>query len=313
MAQPSTAFSTYDAVGNREDLVDYIYDVSPTETPLLSALPRAKATAVTHEWQTDALDAAGTNYLVEGDDAAAAVHTASVRLSNKCQILGKTSIVTGTQMAVSHAGRDDERAYQLDKMMKAIKRDLDFAICDNNAKVTGNDSTAREMAGFPTYIVSNYSKASNGTLAAGTGADAYTAGTARVFTEDLLQSALELAYTNGGNPSLGIVNAFNKRKISGFAGNSTRIDKGEDKKLVAAIEVYVGDFHTIEFKPSRFSEPAMCLLVDPEMAAVAYLRPFEVNELAISGDYSKDQIIVEATLEVRNEKAHAMVFDLTTS
>jgi len=49
MAQPSNTFSSYDAVGNREDLVDFIYDISPIETPLLSALPRAKARAVTHE------------------------------------------------------------------------------------------------------------------------------------------------------------------------------------------------------------------------------------------------------------------------
>ncbi len=313
MTQPSTAFSTYDAIGNREDLADYIYDVSPTECPLMQALPRAKAIATNHEWQTDALDAANTNYAVEGDDAAAATHTATVRKANRLQILTKTSIVTGTQMAVKHAGRDDEKAYQLDKMIKALKRDIEFAISDNNAKVTGNDSTAREMAGFPAYIITNYSKASGGTLATGDGTDAYAAGSARVFTEDLLQAALELAYTNGGNPSMGVVNAFNKRKVSLFAGNATRFDKSEDKKLVASIDVYVGDFHTIEFKPSRFSEIAMCYLVDPEFAAVAYLRPLEVNPLAIAGDYSKDQVLVECTLEVRNEKAHAMVFDLTTS
>ena len=279
----------------------------------MQALPRAKAIATNHEWQTDALDAAGTNYAVEGDDAAAAVHTATVRRANRLQILTKTSIVTGTQMAVKHAGRDDEKAYQLDKMIKALKRDIEFAICDNNAKVTGNDSTAREMAGFPAYIITNYSKASGGTLATGDGTDAYTDGTARAFTEDLLQAALELAYTNGGNPSLGLVNAFNKRKVSLFAGNATRFDKSEDKKLVAAIDVYVGDFHTIDFKPSRFLETDMCYLVDPEYAAVAWLRPLEVQPLAISGDYSKDLVLAELTLEVRNEKAHAMVFDLTVS
>lgn len=30
MAQVSGTFSTYDAVGNREDLTDVIYDISPT-------------------------------------------------------------------------------------------------------------------------------------------------------------------------------------------------------------------------------------------------------------------------------------------
>ena len=313
MAQPTTAFSTYDAKGNREDLVDYIYDVSPTDAPLMQAIPRVKAMGVLHEWQVDALDSAGTNYKIEGDDAPAATHTATTRRGNRCQILSKTSIVTGTQMAVKHAGRDDERAYQLDKMIKSLKRDIEFAISDNNAAVTGNDTLAREMAGFPAWIFTNYSKHSGGTLPTGDGSDAYSDGTARVFTEDLLQAALELAYTNGGNPSLGIVNAFNKRKVSLFAGNATRFDKSEDKKLVAAIDVYVGDFHTIDFKPSRFIETDMCYLVDPEYAALAWLRPLEVSELAISGDYSKDLVLAECTLEVRNEQAHAMVFDLTVS
>ena len=33
MAQPTGSFSSYDAVGNREDLSDMIYDVSPSDTP----------------------------------------------------------------------------------------------------------------------------------------------------------------------------------------------------------------------------------------------------------------------------------------
>ena len=62
MAQPSETFSTYDSVGNREDLSDIIYDVSPTETPYLSSMPKGKSTSTKHEWQTRALTAAsGSN------------------------------------------------------------------------------------------------------------------------------------------------------------------------------------------------------------------------------------------------------------
>lgn len=35
MAQPADTFSTYDAIGNREDLADVIYDVSPTGVSVL--------------------------------------------------------------------------------------------------------------------------------------------------------------------------------------------------------------------------------------------------------------------------------------
>ena len=42
-------FQTYDAVGNREDLTDVIYDISPTETPFISTVGKGKAKATYHE------------------------------------------------------------------------------------------------------------------------------------------------------------------------------------------------------------------------------------------------------------------------
>ncbi len=59
MAQPSPApFSTYDAIGNREDLSNFIYMISPTDVPVMSKIARTSADATYHEWQTDSLAAA---------------------------------------------------------------------------------------------------------------------------------------------------------------------------------------------------------------------------------------------------------------
>jgi hypothetical protein len=52
MAAPTNTFLTTAAIGNREDLSDIIYRISPTDTPLLNMAPKAKATATLHEWQT---------------------------------------------------------------------------------------------------------------------------------------------------------------------------------------------------------------------------------------------------------------------
>ena len=41
MAQPTNLYDTYDTTGIREDLVDVIYNISPEDTPILSAIPRA--------------------------------------------------------------------------------------------------------------------------------------------------------------------------------------------------------------------------------------------------------------------------------
>ena len=161
MTQPTGTFSQYDAIGNREDLGDVIFDVSPEETPFLSAIKRNKAKNVNHEWQTDALTAASaTNAHVEGDDATPTAPAATTRLGNYTQILKKHAVVTGTQQdGMNPAGRKKEMAYQLARRMKEIKRDLESSMIGGAAigvaKVAGNDTTARKMGSIYTYLTSN--------------------------------------------------------------------------------------------------------------------------------------------------------------
>ena len=142
MALPTNTFATYEAVGNREDLSDVIYRIDPTDTPFMTGCERTKATAVNHEWQTQALAAVDTgNYVLEGDDATTDAATPTVRLGNVCQISDKVARVTGTQQAVEHAGRDDELAYQ--EMLKGLelKRDMETILVGVNvAKVAGSDA-----------------------------------------------------------------------------------------------------------------------------------------------------------------------------
>ena len=139
MALPASTFVTYQAVGNREDLSDMIYRIDPTDTPFMSAAEKEKATAVNHEWQTQALaPASSANAQLEGDDATTTATTPTVRLGNLCQISYKVARVSGTQQAVDHAGRDNELAYQ--EMLKGLelKRDIEtILVGTNQAKVVG--------------------------------------------------------------------------------------------------------------------------------------------------------------------------------
>src|SRR6266511_350809 len=113
MALPTNTFATYEAVGNREDLSDVIYRIDPTDTPAMTGFERAKATAVNHEWQTQALAAVDTsNYVLEGDDATTDAATPTVRLGNVCMISDKVARVTGTQQAVHHAGRLQQAGHE---------------------------------------------------------------------------------------------------------------------------------------------------------------------------------------------------------
>jgi hypothetical protein len=112
-----------------------------------------------------------------------------------------------------------------------------------------------------------------------------------------------------------LVGSFNKQKVSGFTGNSTRMDMAEDRSLVATIDVYVSDFGEVRVVADRIlrSSGRTALVVDTEMWEVAYLRPFGVQDLAKTGDAEKKQLLVEYTLVAKNEAANGKIADLTTS
>jgi hypothetical protein len=320
MALPTNTFATYEAVGNREDLSDVIYRIDPTDTPAMSGCARETATAVNHEWQTQALAAVDTaNAVLEGDDATTDAATPTVRLGNICQISDKVARVTGTQRAVEHAGRDDELEYQ--EMLKGLelKRDMEsILVGTNQAKITGNDSTARKTASVLSWIKTNTSKGSAGGAAdpsAADGTGTRTDGTQRAFTEAQLKSVLQSTWNSGGKPDVIMVGGFNKQVFSTFTGRATPMEDTKSKKIVAAVDAYESDFGRLKIVPNRFQRARDVLVLQMDMWAVAYLngRRMVSIPLAKTGDSDRRQMLSEYALVSRNEKASGGVFDLTTA
>ena len=313
MAQPTNTFDTYDSIGEREDLSDVIYNISPTDTPFLSSAAKTQATAVLHEWQTDSLAAAVTNnQVIEGDDATAEAISATTRLSNSCQIMDKVIAITGTQEAVDKAGRASEIAYQIAKKAKELKRDLEASLTSNNAEVTGSATAARVAGGLRSWVATNDVMGTSGT-SGGAGNTAATNGTQRAFTESLLKTVIKSVWNAGGNPTMIMVGPFNKQKLSGFTGNSTRFDAGADATLYTSVDVYASDFGQLQVVPNRFSRDRDAWVLDMDFWGVAFLRDFSMHDLAKTGDTEKKQLLLDATLESRNEAASGCVADLTTS
>tara|TARA_B110000902_G_scaffold145071_1_gene167285 strand:- start:1407 stop:2360 length:954 start_codon:yes stop_codon:yes gene_type:complete len=314
-------YQTYQAIGNREDLVDIIYSISPTETPFMSGVAKTKATNTLHEWQTDALAPVAANAVVEGADISYVTVTPSVKETNYTQISTKGIKVSGTQDSVTSAGRNNELAYQVAKGAKELKRDMEVALLSNVAKAAGNATTARKLGGAPTWYETNVDAASGGS-GAGNGA-IRTDGTAqRAFTEAQLKGVLVKCYNQGGNPNMIMVNAFNKQKLSGFTGGSTRFDAAEDRRLITSIDVYESDFGTMQVAPNRFIRGANgtaakigqdAHILDMEYWAVSFLRDFSLQTPAQTSDADQRFMVAEYTLESRNEKASGLITDLTTS
>lgn len=317
MTQPANVYSVYDASGttgvgkgNREDLVGLVYDISPTDTPVLTALPRTTASAVLHEWVTHTLTAAAANEKIEGDDATIDAAVAKTRLNNRCAISNKVAGVTKTQQAVDKVGMMDALAEEVGYKMSEIKRDMEVMLNANTAKVAGDDTTARKTAGIPTWIVNSVAVGADPT---GDGSNTATDGAQRAFTESMLLDASKLAYDDGGSPSLLIVGTFNKRVASGFAGNQSRNTDADKKKLINSVSVYEDDFNTLKIVPDRFCLARNATLIDPEYMKLAYLRAFDTWSLAITGSSMRKQIETEWSLEMSNKDAHAIIRDLTTS
>jgi len=313
-------YQTYQTVGIREDLADIIYNISPTETPFMSGVAKNKATNTTHQWQTDALADVAANAAVEGDAISYATLAASAKEENYTQISTKGIQVSGTNDAVTSAGRNNELAYQVAKAAKELKRDMETALLSNVAKAAGNASTARKLGGCQTWIETNVDAGAGGS-GAGNGA-ARTDGTQRAFTEDQLKGVLRSCYNEGGNPNMIMVGAFNKQKLSGFTGGSTRFDAAEDRRLITSIDVYESDFGTMQVAPNRFIRGANstaakvgqdALILEMDYWAVSFLRDFSLQTPAQTRDADQRFMVAEYTLESRNEKASGMVTDLTTS
>jgi hypothetical protein len=310
-------YQTYTAIGQREDLSDVIYNISPTDTPIMSSVGKSKATAVYHEWQTDSLAAATTNNAaVEGDDATDATMSPTTRLGNYTQIVQKTVKISGTLDAVDKAGRKSEKAYQLAKASAEIKRDIETIISANQGRSAGNSSTARKMGALLSWITTNSSVGTSGADPTTIGVSTRTDGTARSFTETILKDVIQQVYSSGGNPKILMVGAYQKQAVSAFAGIAAQrymAPGNEPTTIIGAADVYMSDFGTVSVVPNRFMRTRDALVLDPEYAALAYLRPFATNELAKTGDSEKTQILAELTLEVRNEAAHGIAADLAVA
>ncbi len=307
-------FTAHSAIGMREDLIDVIYDISPTETPIMSTLARTKATAVFHEWQTDSLSAAtAANAAVEGADGVSATISPTTRLGNYTQIVQKVVQTSGTLEAVNKAGRRSERAYQLAKASSELKRDMETIITANQGRDQGSSTSARKLGAILSWLKTNTSKGTSGTDPTTIGVSTRSDGATRTFTEQLLKDEVAAAFDSGGNPTMLVVGSGLKQKVSSFAGIAAQrymAPGDQPTTIIGAADVYMSDFGTLSVVPDRFMRTRDALLLDPEYAALSYLRPFQTNDLAKTGDSEKTQLLCEFTLEMRNEAASAIVADL---
>lgn len=318
MAQATGTTDSYDLVGLAEDVEDVIFNISPTETPFLTMAKRKKVSATLYQWQTDALAAAAANRSIEGDDSTYATASPTTMLSNYCQIAKKTVMVSGTADAVRKYGRKEEFAYQIAKKGKELKRDIEFALVQNQVSSAGGSGTARSSAGIESMIAANRILGTGNTTGTTPGYaagvwGAVTDGTAATMVETDLVSALEAAWQDGGDTSIVMVNSTLKKRIASFAGASAyagvSVNQGRTAQgvVVGGVDLYISDFGEHKIMLNRYMRTGTVLCLDPEYVSVGFLRPIKFEERAKTGDATRGELLCEFTLVADNPDAHAKI------
>ncbi len=322
MAVPTATYQTYGQIGIREDLSDIIYDISPMDTYFFTNADRLVAKNTRHEWQTDALAAPNSdNAWVEGDDFSGIALTATTRIANITQISRKDIVVSRTANRVNTAGRKQELAYQIARKGKELKRDIETACVQSKAATVGAAASARVSASVETWIHSqahvkgtSQTTASTTAPVAGLASTIGTDGTAEAFTEAELKSALQQAWSAGGETDVILLGPTLKGKLDQFTGIATRfrnVMSGQQADIVGAADVYVSDFGSHKVVLSRYMRASVVLCLDMEMWGIAWLDPIHMEDIAKSGDGEKRMIVGEWTVVAKSPLANAKLTNMT--
>lgn len=324
----ATANSLTYGTNIREDLEDVIWELDPMDTWALTNLDKVNATSTYHEWLADSLAAAGSNLVREGDDATFSTAAPAQRLGNYMQISNKTFIVSDTLEVVNKAGRKTETGRLGTKLLKELKRDMEFALVRNQTSSLGADATARATGGMESWIAGPTANTANTianvVTATTTAASCTTIGfasgvvtaptdgaTTGALTVGQLNAALGGSWEDGGDPRVILVGPTQKAAIDQFTGVATRfIDTSprQQAPIVGAANMYVSSYgspHMVVL--SRYVRSSVVLCIDPDYWAVAFLRKPQVKDLAKTGDATKKLIVTEFGLVCRNPSASSKV------
>jgi hypothetical protein len=314
MAKVTNAFSTYAAKGNREDLSDAIYNIDPSDRPFMTLIGKRGATNRTFDWQTESLPTLNkANAKEEGILLVNTAGTATVRQTNVCQISSRDATVAASQEASNPAGKRSEMSHQMALIGKALARDQEAILCGEQSRIDGDDAgIARKTRAAEHWIATNVSYGVGGANAV-SAITAITDGTQRDFTEGLLANVMQLTYENGGEPNTLLLGPYQKRVFSTFKGRADVRREANENEIIAAVDLYNGDFGVMRALPSRWVRTRTVLGIDPGYFKTASYRKLTSENMAKVGDADTKMLVVEYGLECSNEKAHFKIADLTVT
>lgn len=319
MTAPTNLYQRDSLRGAREDLIEKIFQVSPTETIISSGAKKTTATSVFHEWQRDSLTAAtSTNAAIDGSDSILQAQVPTERVGNHCQIHVKIVGVSRRAQIVKKAGRGAELGYLKAKAMMELKRDMEAMTVSNNAAVASTTTVAGRSGGLGVQLYRNTSHGVGGSTAAWTsGAPTVppTAGTARPFAVAQLNTVQQSIFGNSGvQPDMIVMGPAHKAVFSSFTGiSANRLDTGRKQgAVVTGADVFIGDFGTLQVVPHYLMVGATdAFVLNMDFIDLAFLDGIKTSELAKTGDSERILITADVSLAVRNSDAQGKISALS--
>lgn len=291
---------TFDLVGKKEEVADYISMLTPSDTPFLSSIGTEKIGQTLYQWQEDQLRAVQKNTKLEGFEAADSTRDQPSLRSNGTQILSETFKVSRTSDQVRLYGRDKVTARELMKTGKLLKMDLEHSLVGTaQTYVAATESVAGEFAGVQAQIHASVTKANGGV--------------ARPLTETLIVEAHEALYNEGSDATTLMIKPSDSKVIAAFqtaSGRTVNVDHDE-KKITKVVNVYESPFGTVRVMKNRRIRAKDALAYDPSHWKLAVLSNWETTKLAKTGDSDRHMVVGEFGLKHTNQKADALITDLS--
>lgn len=318
MAVVANTVVTTQAVGNREELDNFVSMITPTDTPIYSMAGKEKAESKHPEWEYEELDAVADNAQPEGNEYSFDAVAPPTRVGNYTQIFTKTFRFSGTQQAVSNAGNAEKRAHELMKKGKALRKDIEKSIITNTAST---NTDPRRSGGLPTWLTSNVSRnsgSSGGFVGGVTTVEGL--GTLRAWSKALTDSVLQSIYQEGGDVTTVVCSPYNKGVFATFMSDSNvapfRYAAGRGTNtIIGTADIYESPWGAVKVMPNRVmsnsaADARRVFALDPGMVKWMSLRPIQEDKVAKTGDAENGVLIAEGALKVVNEAGIGVIADV---
>ncbi len=321
-----------------EDVMQAIWDISNIPLPFTDMLgsPDRVGNPYT-SWVVDKLaDPSLSNAVIDGADITQNDEDpAGPREGNHCQISAKRVSVSTRANEVNTIGYASERARQISRRQIELRRDVEaISLSNQGSQADNGNNEAGNSAGLAAWLTVNVDKGAGttGGFQSGSGlVTEYTPGARRAGTLKMVKDIVEKIYIEGGDPTVlmsvpGVIRGLNEFMFSSSAQIATlqgRTSADEESRLKAkgSVNIFIADHGQIlEFHPNRIqrtynattgpNQGAVLYVMDPNYLRHGHLHGYRAEPQGKTGIATKDQLYVDWTLKVLNQRAQGMITDL---